>query len=291
MITYEQLYDLYINKLYSRKQLQEYFNIGRTKINNLLKQFGIKKTKVQKDQTQNKNKKPNKERIIKIKNTCLKKYGVDNVSKLKEVKEKSKKTCLKKYGYEFISQSPEFKAKVAKTNLERFNVICNLITKEGIEKKTRTWLKSFGVNYLSKIEIVEKQEVSKKRNDTYLKEEYIYKKLCDKFGYVKRNYKCERYPFRVDFYIPLEDIFIEYQGFEGHGGHAFNYKNEKDVAILLDWAKKADKKKIDRRNKYLAYIAIWVENDPLKRKVAKNNDLNWFEFFTIEEFDKWYDSY
>ena len=42
-----------------------------------------------------------KYRNINSKNTCLKRYGVTSVLKLKSVHEKSKQTCLKKYGVEY----------------------------------------------------------------------------------------------------------------------------------------------------------------------------------------------
>ena len=54
------------------------------------------------------------------------------------------------------------------------------------------------------------------------------------------------------------------------------------------WAERADKKKLDRRNKYLAYVITWIEKDPMKRDYARINNLKWFEFFTQEEFDEWY---
>ena len=40
----------------------------------------------------------NPERNRKIRETCLRKYGVDNVYKFDEVKNKIKNTCLNKYG-------------------------------------------------------------------------------------------------------------------------------------------------------------------------------------------------
>lgn len=43
--------------------------------------------------------------IEKIKQTCLEKYGTDNIMQTNMFREKSKKTCLEKYGVENVSQS------------------------------------------------------------------------------------------------------------------------------------------------------------------------------------------
>jgi len=50
--------------------------------------------------------------IKKRKKTCLKKYGVDNPSKLKKTIEKIKKTCLKKYGVDNVSKLGKIKGKL-----------------------------------------------------------------------------------------------------------------------------------------------------------------------------------
>ena len=40
---------------------------------------------------------------------------------------------------------------------------------------------------------------------------------------------------------------------------------------------------------YKNAINVWTIRDPLKRKTAKDNGLNWLEFFTIKKFMKWYE--
>lgn len=52
---------------------------------------------------------------IKYKMTILDKYGVDNVFKSIEIKEKIKQTMLDKYGYEHVTQVPIIKEKIQKT--------------------------------------------------------------------------------------------------------------------------------------------------------------------------------
>ena len=41
---------------------------------------------------------------------------------------------------------------------------------------------------------------------------------------------------------------------------------------------------------YKIAIEVWTIRDPLKRETARKNNLNWIEFFTMDEFMKWYDT-
>jgi hypothetical protein len=260
----EELFDLYINQNYSRAQLIQYFNVCKYKLSITLKKYGFNK---------------NKKRINKPKTKNI-------YFKTEDFKNKSKKTCIEKYNCEYPTQYLLFKEKRKRINDERFKVLRNITIKENIKEKTLNWLKELNIE----IKEVKDIKLKRKRNNIIEEEKYIREKLQDKFGSVLFNHVDNKYPFHCDFYIPNHDIYIEYQGFEGHNDHPFNYNNPNDVQILLKWAELADLKKIDKRNKYLAYIATWVEKDPLKRKVAKINNLNWFEFFNLEQFNEWYNS-
>ena len=54
------------------------------------------------------------------KETCLKKYGVANVSKLQSIKDKKKETCLTNYGVDNPSKNQSIQNKKIQTNLERY---------------------------------------------------------------------------------------------------------------------------------------------------------------------------
>ena len=58
---------------------------------------------------------------IKNKNTCLKKYGVDNISKLDFIKNKKEKTCLDNFDVKYPQQSNEIFLKSKKTKKEKYN--------------------------------------------------------------------------------------------------------------------------------------------------------------------------
>lgn len=60
---------------------------------------------------------------LKVKETCMEKYGVENVFCTENIKKKSKETCLKKYGVEHFTQSQVVKDKQRKTMLERYGVV------------------------------------------------------------------------------------------------------------------------------------------------------------------------
>ena len=109
----------------------------------------------------------------KIKNTCLKKYGVNSTNKLRSVREKAKKTmikrygvehysrsskynkqykntCTKKYGVDHPSKTDEFKETVEKTNLKKYGTKCSLQNKNVNQKTKQFYLKNYGVDHYSK---------------------------------------------------------------------------------------------------------------------------------------------
>jgi len=97
--------------------------------------------------------------IEKSKLACIRKYGVSNVSKVKEIKDKKLQTCLQNYGVKNPSQSKEIKEKIKETCLERYDNehwFQNSDIKEKIEK---TMLERYGVEHaLQSEEIKEKME-------------------------------------------------------------------------------------------------------------------------------------
>ena len=65
-----------------------------------------------------------KDKIVseKRKQTCLERYGVDNVNKCKDIHEKAKDTNLKKYGVENVLSSKEIKDKIRDKCIDNFGV-------------------------------------------------------------------------------------------------------------------------------------------------------------------------
>ena len=92
----------------------------------------------------------NKCRTIKRKQTCLEKYGVDNINKLEEIQTKKKENSIKKYGVDHYNKTQESKQKHRDTCLQRYGVEHYSKTKEFSDKFKQTCLEKYGVDNYSK---------------------------------------------------------------------------------------------------------------------------------------------
>ena len=158
----------------------------------------------------------------------------------------------------------------------------NKIVTEETKNKISNNLKNRSIeeieNYVNKV------NNTKRKNNTFntsKPEEEIYKLLVEKFNKVERQYKSDLYPFNCDFYIPKLDLYIEYQGFWHHGLKPYNEKDQKCIELINKWKNKNTKF-------YNTALKIYLIKDPLKRKIAKENNLNYLEFFNMKEFLEWY---
>lgn len=212
--------------------------------------------------------------IEKIKQTCLERYGVENTFALEETKQKIKETNLQRYGVEWNSQRPEVTLKAQQTRNSNGTSARQLFESTEIYKDGLTFKEYYG----------KKCYETKKKNGTFntsKPEDELYYALIERFGDVERQYWSKVYPFNCDFYIPAYDLYVEYQGFPGHGEHPFDPSNEEDLKKVERWKEKAKELdwKQDFKELYDMYIYIWTERDPLKRKIAKENNLNFLEIF------------
>lgn len=189
----------------------------------------------------------NKESVLKGKvsreKTMLKRYGVDNPYRSKEIRQKIKETFIKHYGVD----NP-WKAKEIKDNLNY-----KLRTTHAIETKRKN--NSF---------------------NTSKEEEKAYNILKERFNTVKRQYKDKRYPYCCDFYIPENDLFIECNFHWTHGKHPFNSDSIEDISLLEEW-------KFKNTRYYNNAIKTWTIRDVEKRNIAKKNNLNYIEIFNTNE--------
>ena len=104
-------------------------------------------------------------RSAKAKETFLKKYGVDNPAKTKEVQDKMRKTTLERYGVEHSSQSVVVKEKVKKSNLAKYGVEYSFQANGVKDKIKATNLKKYGVDNPSKSDIIKQRIVESNRNN------------------------------------------------------------------------------------------------------------------------------
>lgn len=222
--------------------------------------------------------------IEKANATKLQKYGRTNVGQFGS--EEHIKSLRKKYGNTIIniSQSEYYKNKRKEIN-EKIIKRNKITKKKNIENDPNYWNK-----------ITEKNYQTKKKNNTFntsKEENKIAKALFMLFPDMIRQYKSEEYPFSCDFYIPSKNLYIEYQGTWTHGTHPYDKKNKEDQKIIKKWKEKSKELNFKQQKKifYKNAIEIWTKKDPLKRKIAKKNNLNWIEFFTFEDFLEWYNKH
>lgn len=180
-----------------------------------------------------------------------------NIHKNQELKLlKIKETCIQKYGMTHYNNRTKAK---------------------------NTCLNRYGVSNVSQNKFVQikKRETMKKNNSYNIskKENYIFSKLLERYKTIIRQYKSSVYPYHCDFYIPEIDTYIEYQGFFTHGKEPYIGSKEQEQIINL-WKSKNTKF-------YNNAIINWTKTDVVKRNMARKNNLKWFEFFNINQFDEW----
>ena len=271
-ISKDLLYYLYLTKNLSRKEIAEELNISEHVVKRRLKEYDIKKSV--------------EGHIENIRKTCMEKYGLPNGGWAPQTQEKIKKTNLERYGSESYLQCDDYKKKNKET-LEKLGVT-NVFQLEEVKKKSKeTIVKKYGVEHnLQSKQVQDKVNATKRKNGTFntSKPEQKTKGLLEEcFPDTKCQYESELYPFNCDFYIPCLDLYIEYQGFWSHGKHPFDLKSEKDLEKLKIWKEKSKTSKF-----YKNAIETWTVRDPLKRKIAKQNNLKWSEFFSFDEFSRWF---
>ena len=81
---------------------------------------------------------------LKYKENCIKKYGVDNTLKLKEIQEKRKKTLYKRYGVTIPSKSKEIQNKIKNTCKEKYGVENPLLSSKIRDKIKETCIDKYG---------------------------------------------------------------------------------------------------------------------------------------------------
>lgn len=238
--------------------------------------------------------------------TCLQKYGVKHAIQNKSIKEKVKQTCLQKYGVEYVLSSNIIKSKAAETKLKKYGsktynnsnqTTYTCIKKYGSgrnnKKSEETMLNKFNIksylssDYIKSIrnnkEIQNKIQNTKRKNNTFNvsnSENESYILLKQKYNTVIRQYKSDLYPFNCDFYIPDLNLYIECNYHWTHGGHQFNKNNIDDQNKLKLWKSKNTKF-------YNNAINCWTILDVKKRNIAKQNKLNFIEFWSINELKKY----
>ena len=228
---------------------------------------------------------PNKSQVVKdkIRKTCIEKYGVCSYLITKECKQ----YIVDKYGVDNYRKTDECKQKVSKYHKEHKD--------ELNQKRVQTSLNKYGVDSPMKLQKIKSKinykEISIKGNETKRKnktfntsktEDKVYNLLKTKFeeNDIIRQYRSNQYPYCCDFYIKSIDTYIEYNGIWTHGGHPFNENSEHDLEIVKQW-------ELKNTQFYKNAIHNWTILDVTKRNIAKQNKINFIEFWNINEVINW----
>lgn len=180
----------------------------------------------------------------KLRQTCLEKYNATSFSKTQEFKDKLRETSLRKYGTEHPMQSDVVKDKYDWKGL--------------VDKSINTKKKNGTLN------------TSKPEDDTY-------ELLLEVFDDVKRQHKTKEYPYYCDFYIPSIDTYIECQYGWTHGKRSYDPNDSKCRELLNKWKSNSNSKY------YKIAIDVWTRRDIEKRETAIRNNLNFIEFWSLDE--------
>ena len=232
------------------------------------------------------------EKIEKTHKVCLEKYGVDSVFKVQKFRNQSLDTCIKKYASNEddinsivnIGQLKYVKDKIKNTCLEKY----------GVENPMQTqYYKNLISSILSSNEIQEKIYNTKLLNNSFnisYQEDVCFDLLKEKYSDCIRQYKSELYPFNCDFYIPSLDLYIEYNGSHYHHYHPFDINDDNDINELNRLKEKAENSNAHKNGKKSQYdniIYTWTILDSKKRNIAQQNNLNYIEFWNINEVKEW----
>lgn len=196
--------------------------------------------------------------------------------------DKARQTMIDRYGTEHYSQTDahrsrvrefmgehgkELAAKARQTNLSRYGVVSAM---QLPDQREATSVRMSDPAYQAQI------SAAWQRNGTSVTsgpEEELHGLLVGIFGDedVIRQYRDDRYPWSVDFYIRSRDLFIELNGTWTHGGRWYE-------------GSAADQRQIDRwTGKNTAYfdnaLYNWTVRDVAKRDTAAASKLNYVVFW------------
>lgn len=239
----------------------------------------------------------------KSKQTLLERYGYDNAMKVKEYSDKAnetriklygkagpnqeafKATMIEKYGVEYPSQRQEFK------DLWKDKEFVASVKEKERNTRDKKW-KDYILSGSTKVTYSQDPIANK----IFSKGENImYDSLLEVFGIddVVRQFYSERYPWKCDFYVKSLDLFIEFQGYKTHMGHPFDKNNPEDVQKLQEMNDLLDSFEVPNKRKEFinSIIHCWSVADVAKRTKAKENGLNFLEFFCVEDCKKWLDEF
>lgn len=133
--------------------------------------------------------------------TTIERYGVENVARSEEIREKTRQTLLRKYGVERLCDIPGSREKAKETCLKRFGVENPWLTKEAQSKAIQTKIEKYGPNFFLNTNGKQESEFGEFLNSFGYKFEPDWKILGGK---------------QLDFYCPELNLAFEFNGLHWH---------------------------------------------------------------------------
>jgi len=125
-------------------------------------------------------------KTIRYKETCLKKYGVENVSQVKSVQQKREETFMKNWGTNNHMKNKDFLKKYKKENLEKFGYETPFNSSEILQKCKDTVKFKYNVDNVFQLEKTKekskKTKLKKYGNENYNNIEKFKKTMILKYG-------------------------------------------------------------------------------------------------------------
>ena len=203
----------------------------------------------------------NKECINKIRKISInKKYGVDNVFQLYDIKEQIKITNNDKYGVDNPQQNTEIKKKTENTNLERYGYK-NVFQNESIKDKIKvTNNDKYGVDYPQQSAYI-RSKYSSLHKPSKLENELL--------TFISTNYKGEIISnknniilgYEIDVYLPELNLAFEFNGLYWHSEI---YKSNNYHKIKTELCEKNG----------IRLVHIWEDYWEFKQDIIKSIILN-----------------
>lgn len=253
------------------------------------------------------------------KKTMQERYGVSNAwSKGSEGRKKCEATNLEKYGLKNPTAHPEIQARQQATYIanngglgwaspvvkekyiesirtrygtdnpmQNSNIVAKVrnsfVVNRGAEKSRSTKEQ----NGSTPKDVAWKGHFTKKKNGSYLTsshELYILNKLRTLYPKIEHSYSSHPdYPWNADFYDPDSGTIFEHQGYFTHGTEPYDDKNKVHCKLKLT----LQKEKAKWASKVT--LKVWTQTDVEKRNTCKIKGIPFIEWFTLNQFDSWYD--
>ena len=283
----EELKRYYFEDKLPLEQIAERLNLGHSQLKRRIRELGWIREDAKRIPSHEKASKFTKEQIeelyIKQNKSSHECQNILNISR------KSWKRLVKKFG--IIKDSTVIQQNksnnLIKSLKEKYNVDNPILIPGVKDKIQQTNLQKYGFqNYASTEAWRNKHAATRKRNGTWNTsslEEDIYELLLTKFHKedIDRQHKDTKYPFSCDFYIKSLKLYIEVQGSAFHDKKPFDPSD--------DYCQNRLNQLLKRNNTYSDQIInVWTNKDVIKRNIAKKNNLNFKEFYTLKEFEDWF---